>query len=370
MAQKELVDLLRRIGEKRASIADWAKVRGEKSRLDLSKADLADLDLTDINLSRADLSGSRLFNSNLSGADLSGASLTYADLRRVNLTNAFLTGANLSAANMQGANLVDTNLEHALLQGAKLSGSYLVGANLIGADLTGADLRGANCKFARFPTAIIQNVDVEDADLTQVEMDQEQRKGLLNADSAIVHGAERSPGGAGKRKMAVSETYDDLFPEADCYSILGIEPGASTEEITSAYRKRVKEYHPDRVAHLGVKLQEVARREFDRVQKAYESLSRGLAKSYVDIGEGGSVRAEDADAMRSPESLSLEDYQTLSARYPYNDRILYNLGVKYFESGWLQLAIETFEKSVALNPNNPDAQHNLKVARLLQQLIA
>lgn len=367
MAQKDAVQLLRAIGEKRASPDEWAQCRKALACLDLSKADLSNLDLTDIHLTQADLSAATLFNTNLSGADLSESNLTYADLRRANLANAFLCSADLSAANLQGANLVDTNFQGALLQGTRLGGAYLVGAILIGADLTGADLRATNCKFANFTGALVKEVNVEDADLTQVEMTDEQRAGLLNLDRAVVHGGKVA-GRRARSRTAVSETFDDLFPEADACMILGIEPGPSPEEITHAYRKRVKEYHPDRVAHLGVKLQEVARREFERIQRAYESLLQSMAKPYLDVG-GDAATGRDAKAIRSPKSLSLEEYQKLAARYPYNDRIVYNLGVKYFEAGQLKQAIESFEKVIALNPNNADAHYNLKIAKLWQELI-
>jgi len=370
VAHKDLVELLRTIGERRVGLDAWSQRRKGGAHLDLSKADLSNLDLTDIQLTQADLSGAILFNTNLSGADLSEATLTYADLRRANLANAFLCSANLSATNLQGANLVDTNLQGAVLQGARLGGAYLVGAILIGADLTGTDLRGANCKFANFTGAVVQNVDVEDADLTQAELSDEQRAGLVNLERAVVHGGKMSDTRS-RPRATVSETYNDLFPEADAFTILGVKSGASPEEVTHAYRKRAKEYHPDRVAHLGVKLQEVARREFVRIQQAYELLSKRMAKSYLDVGGDGTAGAASGTATRrSPQSFSLEEYQKLATRFPFNDRIIYNLGVKYFESGQLKPAVECFEKALGLNPNNTYAQHNLKIVNLLQELIA
>ena len=40
-------------------------------------------------------------------------------------------------------------------------------------------------------------------------------------------------------------------PAPDAYSILGVSLGASQKEIGKAFKRRIKEYHPDRVAHLG-----------------------------------------------------------------------------------------------------------------------
>jgi hypothetical protein len=57
------------------------------------------------------------------------------------------------------------------------------------------------------------------------------------------------------------------------YEILGIDPGASSEEIHSAYRRLVQQYHPDKVSHLGKEIQETAERKFVEIQAAYEQLN-------------------------------------------------------------------------------------------------
>ena len=48
----------------------------------------------------------------------------------------------------------------------------------------------------------------------------------------------------------------------------------SKEEIDAAYKARMKEYHPDKVAHLGEELQELARRKVLEIQKAYQQLTK------------------------------------------------------------------------------------------------
>jgi hypothetical protein len=58
------------------------------------------------------------------------------------------------------------------------------------------------------------------------------------------------------------------------YEILGVPPTASREEIRSAYRKLVNQYHPDKVTHLGQEFQELAERRFKEIQAAYQQLKK------------------------------------------------------------------------------------------------
>jgi len=61
----------------------------------------------------------------------------------------------------------------------------------------------------------------------------------------------------------------------DPWGVLGVARGASRDEITRAYRARMKEYHPDRVAELGTELRELAHQKTLEIRAAYETLTRG-----------------------------------------------------------------------------------------------
>jgi DnaJ like chaperone protein len=63
------------------------------------------------------------------------------------------------------------------------------------------------------------------------------------------------------------------------YHVLGIEPGASEEEIKKAYRQMAIRYHPDKVIHMGEEYQKGAKEKFQKVQEAYENIKkvRGIA---------------------------------------------------------------------------------------------
>lgn len=58
------------------------------------------------------------------------------------------------------------------------------------------------------------------------------------------------------------------------YEILNISPSASKEEITKAYRKMAKMYHPDRVAELAPEFRALAEERMKVINGAYEKLTR------------------------------------------------------------------------------------------------
>jgi DnaJ-domain-containing protein 1 len=60
----------------------------------------------------------------------------------------------------------------------------------------------------------------------------------------------------------------------DPFKILGVEPGASPDEIKAAYRRAVAKYHPDKVTHLGKEFQEMAHKKLVAIQRAYEALMK------------------------------------------------------------------------------------------------
>ncbi len=59
----------------------------------------------------------------------------------------------------------------------------------------------------------------------------------------------------------------------DPYRVLGVPRSASQEAIRAAYRARMSEYHPDKVAHLGEDLQRLAHEKSQTIQRAYRTLT-------------------------------------------------------------------------------------------------
>lgn len=82
--------------------------------------------------------------------------------------------------------------------------------------------------------------------------------------------------------------------EANAVKVLGVEPSASQEVITAAYRKLARQWHPDRFKEHGKKLE--AQEKFIEIQKAYEVLSnlksRRLKKNAQEPGDSSDTHSE------------------------------------------------------------------------------
>lgn len=58
------------------------------------------------------------------------------------------------------------------------------------------------------------------------------------------------------------------------HEVLGVKEEADWDEIHAAWRRLAKEYHPDRAAHLGPELRELAEKKFKQINQAYEILKK------------------------------------------------------------------------------------------------
>jgi DnaJ like chaperone protein len=59
---------------------------------------------------------------------------------------------------------------------------------------------------------------------------------------------------------------------SDHYTVLGVDSSASNEELKKAYRHLAKQYHPDKVSHLGGELVEFAHQKFQEINESYQAL--------------------------------------------------------------------------------------------------
>ena len=88
----------------------------------------------------------------------------------------------------------------------------------------------------------------------------------------VAAGFGRETAGRSERFGQGSPTQPKHAKAFDAYEVLGVTRSASSNEIQAAYRARMKEYHPDKVAHLGEELQKLAHEKSQEIQRAYRQL--------------------------------------------------------------------------------------------------
>jgi len=66
------------------------------------------------------------------------------------------------------------------------------------------------------------------------------------------------------------------------YDILEVDHNASQKDIRTSYKKKIFEYHPDKVHSLGRKLRELAEEEAKRINEAYRELKDPVSRVRYD----------------------------------------------------------------------------------------
>ena len=74
--------------------------------------------------------------------------------------------------------------------------------------------------------------------------------------------------------------------EKDYYEILGVDKGATTRQITTAKSKGIQRWHPDKHNNETEEIQENAKKETQRINEAYETLSDASKRAEYDHKHG------------------------------------------------------------------------------------
>lgn len=155
----------------------------------------------------------------------------------------------------------------------------------------------------------------------------------------------------------------------DPYSVLGVSPNASEEEIKTAYKKLAKKYHPDQ--YIDDPLSDSASEKMREINEAYDKIisSRraGTGSSYT--GQTyKAVSSEYDDVRQLIEADRLDDAEQLldgvrsDAR---NAEWNYLKGFILYKRGWLEEATSYFERACSYDPEN--AEYKEAYEKLLRQ---
>lgn len=151
----------------------------------------------------------------------------------------------------------------------------------------------------------------------------------------------------------------------DPYSVLGVDPSATDEEVKKAYRNLARKYHPDN--YQNNPLADLAEEKMKEINEAYEQVTRQRAgggaaqqayggyqqqtqSSYQQYqgtaGAFNDVRSAIAagDLNRAQSLLDEKPERTAEWYFCY--------GSIAYGRGWLDEAMNSFQRAAAMDPNN------------------
>ena len=150
------------------------------------------------------------------------------------------------------------------------------------------------------------------------------------------------------------------------YKVLGVNEGATNEEIRAAYLSLVKKYHPDKYTDPDMK--QLANEKLKEINEAYDQLTKNPGKTassgYSDAaygagGHGGSYSGPEADRFIRARSLinagNLDGAKTiLDSIQTRNAEWYYLYGIIYLRQGWYDKAREFLGRAYRTEPGNAE----------------
>ena len=135
------------------------------------------------------------------------------------------------------------------------------------------------------------------------------------------------------------------------YEILGVKQGASQEEIKSAYRKLVKQYHPDQYGDNP--LRELAQEKLTEINKAYDMLKNNNAGSNSGSNNSG-ANANIYVEIRN--LINIRNFSVAEARLnnitDRNAEWYFLYGSVMLGKGWYESARQNIQTAATMDPNN------------------
>lgn len=138
------------------------------------------------------------------------------------------------------------------------------------------------------------------------------------------------------------------------YTVLGVSPHASMDEIRKAYRDLAKKYHPDK--HTDNPLSGLAEEKFKEVNEAYDA----ILKEREGTGSRASQSSQSAGDLLSRARTLIN-----SGRFMEAERLLdstsarpaewyFLKGMVFLRKGWRMQAVQHFQAAVEADPSNPE----------------
>ncbi|MGD9568995.1 MAG: DnaJ domain-containing protein [Sedimentibacter sp.] len=141
----------------------------------------------------------------------------------------------------------------------------------------------------------------------------------------------------------------------DPYEVLGLQRGASKDEVKSAYRKLAKKYHPD--MNENNPLKDLAEEKFKEIQSAYDEIMNGNASSYQGYnGSGSSYESGSGNLNNIRQMIQTGRFQeairALNLIPTRNAEWNYLMGVCYVNMGSIAQGMQFVQNAARMEPSN------------------
>lgn len=156
----------------------------------------------------------------------------------------------------------------------------------------------------------------------------------------------------------------------DPYSVLGVSPNASDDEVKKAYRELARKYHPDN--YQNNPLADLAEEKMKEINEAYDTITKqrsggGGYQSAQSYG-GGYQRSYSSSNSTYAQVRSMINAGDLAGA----ERLLFEVsqrdGEWYFLSGsiayrkgWMDEAMQNYARAVQMEPNNMEYRQALAI---------
>ena len=167
----------------------------------------------------------------------------------------------------------------------------------------------------------------------------------------------------------------------DPYSVLGVKPDASDQEIKKAYRELARKYHPDN--YVDNPLADLAEEKMKEVNEAYEAIQKqrsgggggggysqssspssgGYQYGYQQQSYGGGTNNPTFNRVRNLINMGdLNSAERLLQEVPQKSGEWYFLmGSIASGRGWLDEAMQNYNLAVQMEPGNPEYRQALNM---------
>ena len=155
----------------------------------------------------------------------------------------------------------------------------------------------------------------------------------------------------------------------DPYSVLGVSPNASDEEVKKAYRELARKYHPDN--YQKNPLADLAEEKMKEINEAYETITKqrsggggGGYQQSSGYSQGGSYSSSgSSDFVQVRQMIQRGDLagaeRLLQEAPQRNGEWYFLVGSIAYRKGWLDDAMRNYSMAVQMEPGNMEYRQAL-----------